>query len=217
MLLKRLIILAVGPLVTISEPKIEDKCKHKTWEHEQATACFLSLNCFRRGFALFKEAACVSFRELKREASGTLMKTTSKQHFLGSIVLLLALLTCEMKTTMYNGFCKFYDFYYLSLMQLHKYTSKPESWSRQGNGTVVPYRSLLYTRKPWKKKKESKEFLGKVQLQNCLNDTKQVILDPCVSEKAGTLSKMEILTNCLDPKGTKVALWLSHSKKVLGL
>lgn len=118
------------------------------------------------------------------------MKTTSKQHFLGSIVLLLALLTCEIKTTMYNGFCKFYDFYYLSLMQLHKYTSKPESWSRQGNGTVVPYRSLLYTRKPWKGKKESKEFLGKVQLQNCLNDAKQVVLDSCVSEKAGTLSNM---------------------------
>lgn len=126
------------------------------------------------------------------------MKTTSKQHFLGSIVLLLALLTCEIKTTMYNGFCKFYDFYYLSLMQLHK---SPESWSRQGNGTVVPYRSLLYTRKPWKGKKESKEFLGKVQLQNCLNDAKQVVLDSCVSEKAGTLSKMEIWTNCLDPEG----------------
>lgn len=164
-------------------------------------ARFLSLNCFRRGFALFKEAACVSFRELKREASGARMKTTSKQHFLGSIVLLLALLTCEIKTTMYNGFCKFYDFYYLSLMQLHKYTSKPESWSRQGNGTVVPYRSLLYTRKPWKGKKESKEFLGKVQLQNCLNDAKQVVLDSCVSEKAGTLSKMEIWTNRLDPEG----------------
>lgn len=40
--------------------------------------------------------------------------------------------------------------------------------------------------------KGKKEFLGKVQLQNCLNDAKQVVLDSCVSEKAGTLSKMEI-------------------------
>lgn len=42
-----------------------------------------------------------------------------------------------------------------------------------------------------REKKESKEFLGKVQLQNCLNDAKQVVLDSCVSEKAGVKWKYE--------------------------